>query len=579
MIRGLGLALMISFSSGCQHAAAPAPSGPYGLDFATVPAQFRHLIAAARVGSADLDKERKLPCALSINPKLNPEAFEIRVVRERVSLVAGSEKGLVWGLQQLRQMAREGDRRPVSDQPAWGFRAVSLDVARRYHSPETLRKLIQCASLARVPYINLHLTDDQSWMFPSRVVPTAPLFNRTKKPAYTRAELRELDDFARALGVTLIPEIDVPGHSAILVKVARQWRFPGTWNCIDFRSSWVRGKVKEIFNEAMELFPHSPYIHIGGDEAMYPGGAANEAAFVDFLGETTDHILKRGRTPLVWEGFGRSEFAKKRISKKVVVISWSMDFYRPDHLLADGFKVINACWDPCYVVGHYPWDAFTLTPLPKLFAINPRRFGRMSNESRTLDSKRGISGSMLCWWEGKEEDALRVLPERILAFGARLWKPKLTETYSAFATRTGPELERLLAGRPGFVAPSVRTSTADDPHFSADRLVDGDATTVGQHWIAYPLPASATIDYGRVRTASRVRVVPFFAAGKSTQYRVEVSLDGKAWDRVGLGGGTPTAAGFVHEFASRQVRFVRLTVLSSDQHPPFVGRVHEVELR
>lgn len=555
------------------------PQGPYGITITRNSAKLADIVRAFEADFPDHSRTR-LPCRLAIRADLPPEGFQISVGKTAL-VEAGSPTGLVWGLQQLRKFASAGQRpRDFRDQPAWEFRGVSLDVARRYHSLDTLRKLIRTASLARVSVVNLHLTDDQNWMFPTQEFLRPERFNRTRKPAYSPAELRSLDAYARSRGVSLVPEVDVPGHCAILCKSDNRWRFPGTKNCIDFRSNWVRGRIRSMIGEAMDLFPHAPYIHLGGDEASYPKGGSNDGAFVDFLGEMTDLILKRGRTPLLWEGFPRSHYALQRISKKVRVISWSMNSYRPANLIKDGFSVINATWDPFYVVGHYSFNAFTLAPLPRLYKLDPRHFGRMSNEGLTLNTKRGISGSMLCWWEGTERDALRVLPERIMALGTALWGPKKRPEYAKFARQTARDLAPLFPGRKLQVGPVVTNSRPDDPHFSADELADGDATTVGRFWLAYPLPASATLDLQRPRRCQRVHIVPFFAARRRTYYFVEVSADGRRWDRVAENSGAlPTSAGFWHTFAARSVRFVRLTVTESDQHPPGVGRVHELSVR
>ena len=147
---------------------------------------------------------------------------------------------------------------------------LTLDVARRYHSLSTLRYLIRCCELAKVPFLQLHLTDDQNWMFPSKLVPSIEKLNQHRKPAYSVSELRGLQSFGKKHGVTLIPEIDLPGHSSILVRFEpKKFGINGRGNCINFSSPEVREFSKALLQEVSEVFIDSPYIHIGGDEANY----------------------------------------------------------------------------------------------------------------------------------------------------------------------------------------------------------------------------------------------------------------------------------------------------------------------
>lgn len=398
----------------------------------------------------------KAPRKLQVqrNLKLGSEEFQISFGKDIV-VEASTPRGAAWGLSSLGRKLVEGS--PLSgkirSKPDIQLRGLCLDVARRYHSPSTLRNLIRWAGVAKVSTVQLHLTDDQNWMLPTEVLKGVDRNNQHGLPAYTRAELTELQRFAEDRGVLIVPEIDLPGHSTLLVKHdPAVFQIQGSsGNCVNFGSTQVRGKLKALIDETAKLFPKAPYIHIGGDEASYPNaendpamklamqrlgeGMTPQDVFVDFIGELADHVIKLGKTPIVWEGFHASEFAKRRIPKQTMVVAWEGAYYRPARLQADGYRVINAGWDPYYTVNHFPYDVNTMVPLERLLNLKPQAFAvveQIHPDIAPTMLKNPVEGSLMCWWEGHEWNAQTILPPRILAFGDSLWDTKTRPVYDRF---------------------------------------------------------------------------------------------------------------------------------------------------
>lgn len=391
------------------------------------------------------------------DPTLPEEGYRI-VLGDEVRVTARTATGAAWGLQTLGQLMTSGTKTAsVTDAPDTPFRCVMIDVARRYHSVSTLKRLVRWAQLGKVRYIQLHLTDDQNWMLPSNVVPGIDRLNTHQRPAYARAEMEELQSFATARGVTLIPEVEFPGHATVLCQYdPEKFRLKGSdsVNCINFGSEAVRKACRDIIAETAAIFKDSPYIHFGGDEAWYPNadkdplfraamtklgpGADANQVFIDFVGDMAQAVVNQGKTPLVWEGFPRSEFAKQRIPAETVVIAWENHYYPATQLVEDGFKVINAGWDPYYVVNHYPFDAYTLVPLERLYNHDPDVFGIVAWSDPSQSASKigpGLYGSLMPWWEGHEWNTLAVMPERMLAFGCRLWNRTGENGYLGFRRR------------------------------------------------------------------------------------------------------------------------------------------------
>lgn len=527
-------------------------------------------------------------------------------------------------------------------------------------------------------------------MLPTQLLAGVDRNNSSHHPAYTRQEMQDLQAFAGARGVAIVPEIDIPGHSTLLVKFdPAKFSINGSAssNCINFASPQVRQSMRSLIHEIAATFPTSPYIHIGGDEAWHPDAekdpsmqaamkslgpdATPQTVFVDFVSEMAEAVLKEKKTPIVWEGFGPSEYAKKRIPKQTVVIAWEGQYYPAQDLVRDGFRVVNAGWDPFYVVNHYPYDAYTLVPLPTLYQLDPHKFGIVNWSPGTsgkvdLPSKGKVLGSMMCWWEGYEWNAQTTLPLRIMALGSRLWNQADHLPYAAFlqasqatAKRihdqtipfqitiqgarpenrleftdratvipkaTGPGLQLAIRSDGGIptaadvkeklvidvssvvtvqafrgsnpigeteflnlkkvtVLPNlalharVTGSTPEDPQFPAKLVTDGVADNVGSFWLGYPIPCSLTIDLGASKVLNRIDVVPFWAAGQTAEYAIEVSPDAESWVTV-AGKHTPepspTEAGYIQRFPDQAARYIRILVTGSQQFPPSMARIHEV---
>jgi hexosaminidase len=422
------------------------------------PKDLAPLVAAFRADFPAQQQTTAPSLEVSIDPKLADERY-VLTLGEQPTLIAGGAAGVAWGLQSLGQVLATGARIDrVEDSPDFGFRAVMIDVARRYHSPSTLRRIVRWCQLGKVRYLQLHLTDDQNWMMPTDVLKGVDSRNTHKRPTYTKQELTELQAYASARGVTLIPEIDLPGHSTLLCQYDPElFRIQGSpsTNCINFASPLVRAKLAQLIHEVADVFPNAPYIHLGGDEAWYPtpekdphfaaqAGKSAQQVFVDFVAELSRVVMQRRRTPIVWEGFGRSDYAKATIPRETVVIAWENHYYPADELLADGYRIVNAGWNPGYVVNHYPWDAYTLVPLPKMYQWDPRVFGLVVDDTtHNLGDSPNLLGGLMCWWEGHEWNAQRVLPHRIATFGARLWNRNGERDFSAFQKRLDSALARI----------------------------------------------------------------------------------------------------------------------------------------
>jgi hypothetical protein len=377
-------------------------------------------------------------------------------------------KGVAYGTATLLQALREEGGRfglpsmEIEDGPAAEYRAVMLDVARQVHSVGVIKDVIRMARLYKVRYVQLHLTDDQHFTFPFEPI-TANIENNF---SYTRKELEELVAYADARGVTLIPELDLPGHSSRLK--ASGYLDPGKTDA-DVAAPENHAKIVAIIDDMLKVFVSAPYFHIGGDESAAGG------ALVPFLQRVNKHLCGTPpggkRRMLVWEGFHGAPLAKLPAEgeDRIVVMSWESSYNSPWDLLEAGYELINASWKPTYVVGGgtvvHPGSSGGRKFRPEdLYRWSKDLFmhwepGRPVYEDRgPEDDDRGdhqwsavligkeeqVVGGQLLFWEQKEKTVINDLRSRLPAMAERLWNPEKGDDWEVFSGRAGRIAERVM---------------------------------------------------------------------------------------------------------------------------------------
>ena len=383
---------------------------------------------------------------LKIDKRLGT-GYSIRVSQGRALVVGGGATALANATSTVLQLAAQDGTLPlgvIDDKPDVEFRGLLLDVARQWHSVETIRQVITLCWLYKVNYLQLHLTDDQSFTFPTESLPSLPTPGRS----YTKQQLRELVLFAKARGVTIIPEIEMPGHGGQMVsKMPDLFRAHALHHAtLNFAKPEVRTALKNLLAEVMEVFD-APYMHIGGDEAdlahVHETASFQEAMrakqldnpqelFRDFINEMNQTVRAKGKKMIVWEGFGPE--GKVPVSKDIVVQNFESAYYPPDRMAAAGYTMINASWKPLYVVNDRNW-----TP-EEIYGWNYRRWehfieGFPSYKGIQLDSEAKVLGAMMCAWEQPQEREIPSLRERLPAMAERLWRANTKGTYEDFAKR------------------------------------------------------------------------------------------------------------------------------------------------
>jgi hexosaminidase len=507
--------------------------------------------------------------AIAIDEQATVTGFDYRATAEGTSTIV-----------QLLGKDKDGLRLPrvkIEDWPHADYCGVLLDVARQDHPIDAVKKVVQICRLYKARYLQLHLTDDQGWTFPSTKYPRLGSKNYgahggTAPRVYKLAELKELVAYANARGVTLVPEMEVPGHSGAAARslpeifdaINPQSGQPVGMGCMNMSNEAIYPALDAIIGEMCDVFRSSPYFHIGSDEvssgrlSLHPGYRAfmakhslkDDNQLADhFIAEVCALVKKHGKKAIKWEGLANLA------TKDVIIMAWENNSTVASEMLARGYTTITCPWG----LG-VPWEQWNMY---------------VCNASR-LKKGDSVLGATLVAWEQPPRTHitnLRLLPSR----QERTWGPDNSVTVEGFAERFRP-LDAVagklidMPPRPRLEATfstSVGTSDFLDPVFA----FDGDEATFWKSAVAPKSGDHFTVTFRQPRSVYAIEVLTGInRRGLLPGGEVQVSSDGTQFTTVAtLDKGTARAV-----LKDRRVQAVRLRAVA-DQREPLV--VRDVKLR
>jgi hexosaminidase len=305
--------------------------------------------------------------------RLGEEGYRLSVNGTGLELRAASRLGLLHGVQTLRQLlppeAMGGQRAlqtltlpavEIVDWPRFSWRGAHLDVARHFLPTSFLLRFLDLLALHKLNVLHLHLTDDQGWRMEVRKYPKLTEIGAWRRESmighpwegrfdgrshggfYTQGELREVVEHAGRLGITVVPEIDLPGHSQAAIA-----SYPELGNCpdrhLEVATRWGGGEdvlnvedttvhfFQDVLAEALDIFP-GPFIHVGGDECPKGPwrrspraqakrqvlGLADEDQLQSwFIGQMAGFLSAAGRRLVGWD-----EILEGGLAPGAIVMSW-----------------------------------------------------------------------------------------------------------------------------------------------------------------------------------------------------------------------------------------------------------------
>jgi hexosaminidase len=307
---------------------------------------------------------------------VNEEGYSLLVSPGRIVVSSRSPRGLFYGAVTLWQVLTSAAANAVelrvpamtiNDEPRFQWRGLMLDSARHYQSPEVVKQFIDVMALHKLNVLHWHLTDDQAWRLEIKKYPkltsvgawrvpagpaaAADIDTATGKPRvyggyYSQDQVRDIVAYAAARHITIVPEIETPGHASAAIAAYpqlgvsllgaknRTQLVPADWgiyrNLFNVEESTFTF-LEDVLDEVVELFP-GPYVHVGGDEAvkeqwkasprvqarMRELGVKDENALQSYFVQRLEkHLAARGRRLIGWD-----EILEGGLAPNATVMSW-----------------------------------------------------------------------------------------------------------------------------------------------------------------------------------------------------------------------------------------------------------------
>lgn len=450
---------------------------------------------AVTAGRIALDIDNDLECG--------PEGFEFAVRPEEIRITGRDRAGVFYGIQHLlRQLppsiyAKEGLSEPVRlplgvrlDAPENAYRGLMIDVARAFVDAEGLKRQIDLMGMHNLNVLHLHLTDNEGWRIEIKSHPELSevggfrggdssvgaqygLWDRRYGGYYTQEQMREIIDYAKFRNITIIPEIDLPGHSQAIARVMPEilcdyaadtsrtagYDTRGVW-CVSREENYRL--LDDIISEVAALFP-SEYIHIGGDEVGMKGWLScphcsalmRERGFTDpkqledlFMKRVTDIVKAKGKTPVAWWD---KDVITDTFTKESLVCAWQ-DIPACRNAMAKGYRtVFMSAWHLYFDMKQGPHDPGQdwggLIDWRRVYDLDLGRLGVTDSEKSSVI---GYEGAF--WAETHLQNAPEcpdyldfMLWPRAAALGAMAWGKKLsTDCFMEYMrTRHYPRLSAM----------------------------------------------------------------------------------------------------------------------------------------
>ncbi len=425
-----------------------------------------------------------------------PSGYRLRITGKEILIRAFDCAGALHAMQSLRQLLPAEIEAPeqiedvdwtapeveIDDAPAFAYRGMHLDVSRHFFSVDFVKRYLDWMAKYKLNVFHWHLTDDQGWRIEIAGYPRltsvaasrpttvcghtldrdAALDDRAHGGYYSQDEVREIVEYASARCITIVPEIDLPGHCSALLAAYPQFGCHegpfkvethfGVFRDILNPSDETLEMAKVVLAEVAALFP-GPYLHIGGDEvdtsqweasdeclhiARERGFDSTKALYRDFIARLRRIVKELGKEPVGWDDIldcgsdGPATVAVWRGDEKLV------------SAIRDGHNVILA--PAAFYFDFYQSESFDeplavhgLTTLRDMY-----EYRLIPEELDAREHGQILGGQGLLWTEyvASEEHAEYMLMPRLCALADRLWCPPAQLTWNVFAARLRHHFER-----------------------------------------------------------------------------------------------------------------------------------------
>ena len=417
---------------------------------------------------------------LDESKRMKKEEYKISVRKDGITISASAPNGLFYGIQSLMQLMPAKNRKQshikikcteISDYPRFSWRGLHLDVCRHFMPKEFIFKYLDYMAIHKLNTFHFHLTDDQGWRIEIKKYPLLTEIGSVRSETstgssgfFTQEDIKEIVEYASKRYITVVPEIEMPGHALAALSAYPQlgctggpYRCATTWGVFD--DVMCAGKestftfLENVIDEVVALFP-SEYIHVGGDECpkarwhecpdcqkrMVDENLKNENQLQSyFVHRMERYINNKGRKIIGWD-----EILEGGLAPNAAVMSWRGE---AGGVEAAGLKhyVVMTPGDYCYL-DHYQGDPKTeplaiggFTPLKKIYNYEPVP-AALSEENANYVM--GAQGNVWTEYMSTTSYVEYMVYPRAAALAEVLWSPKETRDYNSFMKRMRQMIKR-----------------------------------------------------------------------------------------------------------------------------------------
>ena len=417
---------------------------------------------------------------LKEKPGLEPEGYTLRTGTNQVEISASTPAGFFYGLQSLAQLLpldsseAELPSLNISDAPRFPWRGVMLDCSRHFFPKDDIKKLLDTMGHYKLNRFHWHIVDDQGWRIEIRKYPQLTEKGATSNGRETRAsgfyysqeDIREIVAYASARFITVVPEIEMPGHSHAILSVMPELK------CDPSSKDWINifcagndktyEVLEDILEETFSLFP-SEFVHIGGDEAnktawrscakcqarMKREGIKDMHGLQSYFIRRMEPVFKKHDKRLL----GWDEILEGGLSPTAAVMYWRSQGphaglnTRIAEAARKGHVIIMTPQTYCYY--DFPQDENWFNePAGWNGAVTTRKSYSFEPipEGLPADKHQNILGAQCNLWSERVPDmkhAEYMLFPRLFSLAEVLWSPKSTRDYGSLMQRSLAHLPRL----------------------------------------------------------------------------------------------------------------------------------------
>jgi hexosaminidase len=421
----------------------------------------------------------------------SPEAYVLDAATDGITVRANDERGLFYGAVTLWQLTTQGGEAGIQvpalhieDAPRFGWRGLMLDSARHFQSVDEIKRLLDAMALHKLNTFHWHLTDDQGWRIEIKRYPKLTEVGGCRIPAgdggkdpttgqpkpycghYTQDQIRDVVKYAAERHITVIPEIDVPGHAQAAIAAYPELGVLGDkppvlneWGVNTYLFNAEESTfqfLENVFAEVIELFP-GPYVHVGGDEAVKDQWEASDRvqARMRELGVKDEmamqsHLIQRLEKFLVAHDrrlIGWDEILEGGLPSEATVMSWR-GIEGGIEAAEQGHDVVMSPSSELYFdyqqtrSPNEPPGRPAIIPLKQVYAFEP--------VPQQLDAahRQHILGLQANVWTEHMRSFARVqhaIFPRIAALAETGWSPQARKDYDSFLARLPAQLQRYRA--------------------------------------------------------------------------------------------------------------------------------------